>query len=154
MSHRKTISVKRPSARAAGTSGLAESSLDPSWLRPDIYNAVEMAIVRTILAMLIALSVAMLPATGGAAFTLKAQDSAEMSAAEPMHDCCPPKANPCDKTADDCGSMAACAMKCFGYTGSISPLMYLPAHADAVSLFDSNGLRSQTGSPPFRPPRA
>jgi len=112
-----------------------------------------MAIVRTILATLIALSVAMLPAAGGAAFTLKAQDAAEMSATEPMHDCCPPKANPCDKSADDCASMAACAMKCFGYSVTISPLVYLPTHADTVSPFESRDFHSQSGSPPFRPPR-
>src|SRR5215472_3423310 len=112
-----------------------------------------MAFARTILAMLIALSLALLPAAAGAAFTLKAQDATEMSAAEPMHDCCPPKANPCDKTTDDCGSMAACAMKCFGYSGDASPLVYLPTHADAVPLFESGDFHSQTGSPPFRPPR-
>ena len=112
-----------------------------------------MAFARTILAMFLSLSVAMLPAAVGVAFALKGQDATEVSAAEPMHDCCPPKANPCDKTADDCGSMAACAMKCFGYTGSVSPLMYLSAHADAVSLFESSDFHPQTGSPPFRPPR-
>jgi len=112
-----------------------------------------MAIVRTILAMLIALSVAILPAASSAAFILKAQDATEMSAADPMHDCCPPKVNPCDKTTDDCASMAACAMKCFGYSGSTSPLMYLPTHADTVTLFESGNFHSQTGSPPFRPPR-
>jgi len=112
-----------------------------------------MSLTRTILAILIALSVAMLPAASGAAFTLKVQDETEMSAVEPMHDCCPPKANPCDKTTEDCGSMAACAMKCFGYSGSASPLMYLPTHADTMSVFESSHFRSQTGSPPFRPPR-
>jgi len=112
-----------------------------------------MAFVRTILAIFIALSVAALPATAGAAFTLRVQDATEMSAPEPMHDCCPPDANPCDKTKADCGSMATCAMKCFGYSGSASPLMYLPTYTDTVSLFESSDFHSQTGSPPFRPPR-
>ena len=118
-----------------------------------IFGRCVMAIVRTILAILIALSVAMLPTASGAAFTLKVQDDTEMLAAEPMHDCCPPEANPCDKTKADCGCMAACAMKCFGYSGSASPLMYLPTHADTMSLFENTDFQSQTASPPFRPPR-
>ena len=88
-----------------------------------------MGLVRTILAVLIALSVAMLPAAGVAAFKPKPattdMQAMDMSASEPMHECCPGMACPSDKAMDDCGSMAACALKCFSYAGSVSsPLGY------------------------------
>jgi hypothetical protein len=113
-----------------------------------------MALVRTIFALLIAVSVAVLPAAGAAAFNLKSQDAAEMSAAEPMHDCCPPAANPCDKSMDDCGTMAACALKCFSSSAiASSPLSFPLALAGVMSPFESSDFHSQTGNPPFRPPR-
>jgi hypothetical protein len=111
-----------------------------------------MAIARTILGVLIALSVAMLPVAGAAAFKLKSQNTAEVSASEPMRDCCPAKPNACDK--DDCGSMATCAMKCFKYSAGIpSPLAYSFTSEDVMPLFESIGFNSQIGSAPFRPPR-
>jgi hypothetical protein len=123
-----------------------------------------MALARTILALLIAASVAVLPAAGAAAFKLKSQDATEMSAGksmqdEPMHDesmheCCPPEANPCDKAMDTCASMATCALKCFGYsTGPSSPLSFPLTFASVMPVFESGDFHSQTGSPPFRPPR-
>ena len=123
-----------------------------------------MALARTILALLIAASVAVLPAAGAAAFKLKSQDATEMSASEPMHDmsmhdasmhdCCPPEANPCDKAMDTCASMATCALKCFsGVTFASSPLSFPLTLASVMPLFESGDFHSQTGSPPFRPPR-
>ena len=112
-----------------------------------------MAIARTILALLIALSVASLPAAGAAAFKLKPHDMAEMSASEPM-DCCPPAANPCDKAMGDCASMAACMVNCLSYAGGMSsPLVYPVTLAALMPLFESGVLHSHTSSPPFRPPR-
>ncbi len=118
-----------------------------------------MAFARTILAFLIALSVVMLPAAGGAAFKLKLQDGSEqvgveMSAVEPMDDCCPHMANPCGQAMDDCGSMATCALTCLSFAGGVSsPLVYSLTLATILPLFESGGFRSQTSSPPFRPPR-
>jgi hypothetical protein len=133
---------------------LAKSSLDLPGPRLDISTIVSMALARTILAVLIAASVALLPAAGGAAFKLQPSDAAEMSAAEPMHDCCPPDANPCGKAMDNCGSMAACALKCFSFAGGTSSLLQYPlTPAGLMPLFESDGFRPQTGSPPFRPPR-
>ena len=112
-----------------------------------------MALVRTIFALFIAVSVAMLPAAGAAAFKLTSQDATEMSASEPAHDCCPPAANPCDK--DDCGSMTTCASSCCVYAGGIaSPLTYPTMLSDTMPLLSSGAWPSQLGSPPFRPPRA
>jgi hypothetical protein len=118
-----------------------------------------MAFARTIWALLIAASVALLPAAGAAAFKLKSQDATEMSAGEsmhdgPMHDCCPPAANPCDKAMNDCGTMATCAMKCFSSSAvASSPLSFPLELAGVMSPFESSDFHSQTGSPPFRPPR-
>ena len=113
-----------------------------------------MSFARTIFALLIALSVALLPAVGGAAFKLKSQKMTEMSAAEPMDDCCPHAATLCDKTMGDCGSMAACTLNCLGFAGGVSSqLVYPVTLANTVPLFESGVLRSEMGSLPFRPPR-
>ena len=104
---------------------------------------------RTILALLIALSVAMLPAAAGG---LISNDMTDMSAMG--DDCCPPKANPCDKAMGDCSSMAACALKCFSFSGSSYSIVAFPSIPASLSPpFESNSFRSQTSSPPFRPPR-
>src|ERR1043166_3869435 len=109
-----------------------------------------MRIARTILALLIAASVAMLPAAAGAGLKVKSTETAEMSVSEPMDDCCP---HPCDKAVDDCLSMAACA--CFGFaTTSFSQLVYPSVLASMMPAFASGVFHSQTGHPPFRPPRA
>jgi hypothetical protein len=106
---------------------------------------------RTILALLIALSVAMLPAAAGAGVSA----TEDMSMTEDMHDCCPPKANPCDHAMDDCGSMATCVLKCFSFAGTSSEIIVFPATSvKMIAPFERNPFSSQTGAPPFRPPRA
>jgi hypothetical protein len=111
-----------------------------------------MRIGRTILALLIALSVAMLPAAGGAGVSSKSPERADMSMMEEMHDCCPPKANPCDKA--DCGTMATCALKCFSFAGTSSSMIVFPSiFAKMTGSFAASPFSSQTSSPPFRPPR-
>jgi hypothetical protein len=101
---------------------------------------------RTILALLVALSVALLPAAAGAGVS-------DMSAMADMHDCCP-NANPCDKAMDDCGTMATCALKCFSFAGTSSSIITFPSISAAMTAaFVSNPFSSQMGSPPFRPPR-
>ena len=69
-----------------------------------------MNVGRTIFALLIALSVAMLPAAGGVSAAVKSTEMADMSGMDDM-DCCPQKANPCDKAMDGCSSMATCALR-------------------------------------------
>jgi hypothetical protein len=120
--------------------------LTESQVRHDILHV---RIARTILALLIAASVAMLPAAAGAGPKVKSTETAEMSVSEPMDDCCP---HPCDKAVDDCLSMAACV--CFGFaTASFSQLVYPSAPASVMPAFASGVFHSQTGHPPFRPPR-
>jgi hypothetical protein len=112
-----------------------------------------MSVGRTILALLVALSVAMLPAAAGAGVSVKSPAQADMSAMEDMHDCCP-KANPCDKAMDDCGTMATCALKCFSFAGTSLSIIAFPSISAAMTAaFFSNPFSSQMGSPPFRPPR-
>jgi hypothetical protein len=111
-----------------------------------------MNVGRTILALLIGLSVAMLPAASGAA--VKSPDPADMSVMEGMPDCCPPKADPCAKAMDHCASMAACALKCFSFAGTASSIVVFPSTFVTITAsFAANPFSSQTGSPPFRPPR-
>jgi hypothetical protein len=114
-----------------------------------------MAFARTLLAFLIALSVALLPATGTAGFKSKPHDMTAMSAEEPMDDCCPHAANPCDKAGGHCSSMAACTINCLSFAGGVSSPFIYPATLAALLLpFEGGVLLSQIGSPPFRPPRA
>jgi hypothetical protein len=121
---------------------------------------------RTILALLVSLSVAMLPAAAGAGVSSKSPDQADMfvardmsmthdmSMTEDMPDCCPPMANPCDHAMDDCGSMATCALKCFSFAGtSFSTVVFPATFAKMIAPFERNAFSSQMGTPPFRPPR-
>ena len=119
-----------------------------------------MSLGRTILALLVSLSVATLPAAAGAGVNSKSPDRADMSMtedismAEDMHECCPPMANPCDHAMDNCGTMATCALKCFSFAGTSSAIIVFPAtFAKVIAPLEHNPLSSQTGAPPFRPPR-
>jgi len=108
------------------------------------------SLLRTLLAIVIAVSIGLLPVAGGMVFAGK---SVAMSASQSMDDCCPP--TPCDKApVDDCASMAACTLKCFSYApaGLLVPV-YLPTLAVDVPLLESAVSSSQIGTPPFRPPR-
>ena len=113
-----------------------------------------MNIGRNMLALLIALSVAMLPGAGGASVAVKSADATEMSAMEDM-DCCPHKVNPRDEGMNDCSSMATCALKYFSYSGTASSNIIFPSVITSLGpSFWNNPFHSQRGSPPFRPPRA
>jgi hypothetical protein len=107
---------------------------------------------RAILALLIALSVALLPAAGGAG--VKSSEPADMSVMEGMPDCCPQNADPCAKAMDHCASMATCALKCFSFAGAASSIIVFPSTFASMTIpLAANPFASQTGSPPFRPPR-
>src|SRR5262245_45600449 len=111
-----------------------------------------MAFARTILALVTALSVAVLPAAGGAVMNGKSYD-AEMTAAGSTDDCCPD--NRSDKAPHDCCSMATCALHCFNFVGGqSSPLIYPRNVGHGVRALKSVGFNAQIVSPPFRPPRA
>jgi hypothetical protein len=112
-----------------------------------------MSIGRTIVTLLIALSVAMLPAAGSAGVSVKSPEAAGISMTEGMPDCCPHKANPCEKATDVCAAMAACALKCFSFLGTSAVIVFPSAFAKMTASFAANPFSSQAGSPPFRPPR-
>ncbi len=123
-----------------------------------------MSIGRTILALVLALSVAVLPAGGAVGMSSESpaptdlsamEDMTGMSAMEDMQGCCPHKVDPCDKSAGDCCSMATCALKCFSFAGTGSATIVFPStFAKMAAAVAANPFSSQTGSPPFRPPRA
>jgi len=111
-----------------------------------------MCIARTILVFLITLSVALLPVASGTGLASKPADAIEMSAMEDM-DCCPHKADPCDRM-DGCASMAGCALHCFNFAvgGAQLPIVAL-TRADNTPVLQDDNVPSQSGSLPFRPPR-
>jgi hypothetical protein len=112
----------------------------------------DMSSARTILIFLIALSVALLPAASGAGLASKSADTIEMSAMEDM-DCCPHKANPCDRMGG-CASMAACALHCFNFAvGGVQLPIFALTLANNMPVLQDDNVPSQLGSPPFRPPR-
>jgi hypothetical protein len=115
-----------------------------------------MMIARTILAVVIALSVAILPAASGAALTFKPMDMspAEMSVSEPMSDCCDHDSAPCHKPKGDCASMAACALKCFNFTGlEFSGIAFPIISNSAMPAVAESTVPLAAAIPPFRPPR-
>jgi len=109
-----------------------------------------MKISRTILALLIALSVAMLPASANIAVkSTDMTEMAEMAAMEDM-DCCPHKAKPCDH----CSSMATCQLTHFSFFATSASDIIFPSVAASLSpLSGANAFHPQEGNPPFRPPR-
>jgi hypothetical protein len=110
-----------------------------------------MNVARPILALLVALSVAILPMAGAAGANVKSPEPASVT--EDMPDCCPPMVSPCEKAMDDCGAMATCALKCLSLAGTLAAVVFPSASATLAISFTGNPLLSQTGSPPFRPPR-
>src|SRR5215831_10427447 len=111
-----------------------------------------MNVGRTILALLIALSVAMLPTVASANIAVTSTDMtemAEMAAMEDM-DCCPHKAKPCDH----CSSMATCQLTHFSFFATSASDIIFPSVAASLSpLSGANAFHPQEGNPPFRPPR-
>ena len=101
-----------------------------------------MLAARTILAALIAISVAMFPAAGGAAVSTT---PVEMSMADQADmQCCPP---------DDCKKSIACAFKCFNFVAAMFPAtISLPHIVDGPPQFFADGALHGYVSPPTHPP--
>jgi len=120
-----------------------------------------MQLGRAILVYLLALSVVVLPMRGGAAIGVKSADMSDMatgvdhmsSAMENM-ECCPHKKAPTDQAIPDCCSwMATCPMNCLGFTAPSSFVIFSSLLGSVPLSLASSPLRSQTSSPPYRPPR-
>ena len=101
-----------------------------------------MAFARTILAALIAISVALVPATGGAAISTK---PVEMSMADQADmPCCPP---------DDCKGSIACALKCFNFVAAMFPAAVALSHiVDGLPPSFADDTLYGYVSPPTHPP--
>jgi hypothetical protein len=112
---------------------------------------------RAIFAVLIGLSVAMLPATFGIAAGVAT--ATELSAAQAMPDCdhhhnAP--ANQAHKGINDGACMADCALFCFGFAATgYSDISFSAPLSDALKpVRVSDAISSHVGNPPFRPPRS
>jgi uncharacterized protein involved in copper resistance len=118
-----------------------------------------MRIGRTIFAVLLALSVATLPAASGFAAASPTAHAA-MAAVEAMPDCDhhhhDAPGDKTKKTTDDRGCMAACALNCFNFTETVfSGIAFSPPASAALKpVRASTNISSLMGSPPFRPPRS
>lgn len=119
-----------------------------------------MHIGRPLLTFLVAASVALLPFTGGMAMASTPVPTAQATMMS-MPDCCDPDDGmPMDHTSmndimrNDCQANAGCAAKCF----TLYPIIFCGSilHPPAANVEPSPltyHLRSQVGTPPFRPPR-
>jgi hypothetical protein len=113
---------------------------------------------RTILAIVVGLSVAILPAAAGFATSAA---MTEMSVSASMPDCDHHRHHtaPSDKTqkpAHGCADMATCALNCFNFTPTAcSDITFSsPASAALKPVRTADKLPVQMASAPFRPPRA
>jgi len=115
------------------------------------------SIGRAIFAVLIGLSVAILPATIG--FAAGVTTATEMSAAEATPDCAHHHNAPSgdtQKMADDSACMAGCALSCFNFVAPSFAGIALtsPVGGTLRPVRMTSGVPSSMGSPPFRPPRS
>ena len=118
-----------------------------------------MPLGRAIVAVILAIAVAMLPATGGAAFAAQIDAGLGRGATtELMVVTTTDQASPCDhgsSAVDDCGSLAVCALECFTYAGLRLPSLQVPFSAACAPPGRTTDIvASRDGAPPFRPPRA
>jgi hypothetical protein len=121
---------------------------------PNLLFSCSMKVARIILALTIAVSVAVFPAASGVGSVMKSADTAADMAAMDDMDCCPHKANPCDKAMDGCALMATCALTWLTLSDAASSLVIFPSRlAQLNPALGTNPFNPQTGSPPFRPPR-
>lgn len=109
-----------------------------------------MHISRTLLAFLVALSVAVMPTAGAVAM---GANPTEIAGSATMPDCDGAEM-PCEKPMKGCSLMALCASTSVGLAAAAFSAFRFPlAAADSKPSLASFGLDSQPSSPPFRPPR-
>jgi hypothetical protein len=102
-----------------------------------------MAFARAILAALIAISVATIPATGGAVMSAKPVEMSMTDQADMP--CCPP--------ADDANTSVACAFKCLNFIAAMFPAAIPLSHVfDGLPQSFSDGTLYGYVTPPTHPP--
>jgi hypothetical protein len=113
-----------------------------------------MTYLRTLFAVLVALSLAMPPAMATTALSVTSHEMTEMSVDHAADDCCPGTSKPSQKLPGDCALMATCALCCLNVVSVVSsPLVYPTRVASLIPAFARGMLRPYAASPPFRPPR-
>ena len=111
-----------------------------------------MVVIRAIIVLLVAFSVAMLPVAAGIAAPEGTHSTSKLVTS--AHDCCDHDGMPVDNVIKDCQAAAGCASKCFSVCGVVfSSAIIHPPVTGAEPFFVTKNFRSQTGIPPFRPPR-
>jgi hypothetical protein len=118
-----------------------------------------MDLLRTSLALLIAASLAMLPVAGGAvaanpptAVMVMAENSPDAAAMAAM-DCCPDETAPCDRTPDQCPSMASCLQAISLFAVDLAKFDVSVSRADRVPALADNARHLPGAGPPLPPPR-
>ena len=108
---------------------------------------------RTILALLVALSVAVLPAVAAAASIAKSGNVAiSTGAADCHHHASQPDHH--NKTMDECACMAACAFSSFSFATPLVTGVLLRTSVTVVQpVRTDNAVFAYIETPPFRPPR-
>ncbi len=112
-----------------------------------------MSIGRTVFALVMTLSVAMLPIARRA---VPSMTTGDMPVFQTLCSCCDDHGTQCDmaQTAMYSCTATTCTGICSGFlVSSLSDLPYSEIFAKWARPSASDTLRSQTGSPPFRPPR-
>jgi hypothetical protein len=116
-------------------------------------------IVRTIMAVLLAVAVAAMPAAAGAmaAAGTRQDASVAMAHAGDMPADCVHHQAPADRGSngpDHGAAMAACADHCFTYVGTVAPGLAMTAPPSHLEPLASVGrIATNLAAPPFRPPR-
>src|SRR5262245_17281804 len=135
---------------------LAKSSLDrPTGpIDSSARSSNRMRIGRTILAALVALSLALLPMAGAFAVPRDEPMASDVVVAS-AHDCCDHESTPADQVMKECLASGGCTAKCFNFYAVVFSGVTIPSPISGMeSFFVSNPFYSQTASPPYRPPRA
>jgi hypothetical protein len=112
-----------------------------------------MRIGRTILAFLVALSLAMLPMAGAFAVPSDEPTASDVVVAS-AHDCCDHESMPADYAMKDCQAAAGCTANCFNYYAVLLSGVAIPTPIGGTeSRIQRHPFHPETASPPFRPPR-
>lgn len=117
------------------------NAVDRQSISPD---SPSMAVARTILAALIALSIALLPATGGASASTKPIEISITNQTDMP--CCPPP--------DQGNGSVPCAFKCCNFVAVMfpAPITVLPIVDGPLASFAEGTLRGHISSPAHPPP--
>lgn len=109
--------------------------------------------IRSALILLVALSIAMLPAGMSAKASAHAPVESGSTVVS-MSSAGDQEGMSTDKMMNDCQASAGCAWKCFGLCNlSFEPKVHHPFFGKTTFFFPQKVFDSRQTSPPFRPPR-